>query len=136
MTKGEAIRFKKGSFKGKTGWIDNDGSIMEQMVQVYVENWNNKGQTKNAKVMKINIAPLHRPSPSSYAEAVIQQNPDIEDTLEKLCRNLAMCDIKKDGKGIMEVISNSLEQATEEQRKLGYKKRYRQVNFSSKKKDT
>jgi hypothetical protein len=130
MTKGEAIRFKKGIYKGKTGSIDNDAEGLDTMIWVYVDNWKGR-HTKHTKVKKSSIAQVHVEA-TSYAEAVIQQHPDIESTLDKLCLDLAMCGIHKDAKGIMELIHKRLEKATVEHSQLGYKKRYRHVDFDLK----
>jgi hypothetical protein len=132
MTKGEEIRFKKGTYLGKTGWIDNDALGLNAMVWVYVDNWKGDGRMKHTKVKKSSIAQMHR-EPTSYAEAVIQQNPDIEAKLDKLCLDLAMCDIDKDAKGIMEVIRQRLEKATVEHNLLSYKKKSRHIIFDTKK---
>ena len=135
MTKGEAIRFKKGTYLGKTGWIDDDGKALDAMVWVYVDNWNGDGHSiKHTKVNKSSVAYGDR-EPTSYAEAVVQQNPDIEDKLDKLCLNLAMCKIHKDEKGIMDLVHQRLVKATEKQNKLGHKQKFREVHFDLGKKD-
>jgi hypothetical protein len=59
--------------------------------------------------------------PTSYVEAVVQQNPDIKAKLDNLCRDLAMCSIYKDQSGIMQVVRKGLEKATVEHNQLGYK---------------
>jgi hypothetical protein len=133
MTKGEEIRFKKGTYLGKTGWIDDDAELIATMVWVYVDNWKGDGRIKHTKVKKSSIAQMHG-QPTSYAEAVIQQNPDIEAKLDKLCLDLAMCSIHKDGRGIMEVVRQRLESATLEHNELGYKKKFRHVDFDDSKK--
>jgi hypothetical protein len=133
MMKGEAIRIKKGTYIGKTGWIDADAKVLDTMVWVYVDNWNGDGRSiKHTKVKKSSISQKDR-EPTTYAEAVIQQHPDIDATLDKLCLDLAMCNIHKDEKGIMELVHQRLGKATDEHNKLGYKKKIREVNFDSKK---
>jgi hypothetical protein len=133
MTKGEEIRFQRGTYLGKTGWIDNDGTKLDTMVWVYVDNWKGDGRMKHTKVKKSSLAKKHL-VPSSYAEAVMQQNPDIEAKLDKLCRDLAMCSIHKDPNGIIELVRQGLQKASVEQDELGYKKKFRKVVFGSTKK--
>jgi hypothetical protein len=128
--KGDAIRFNKGTYLGKTGWIDAAGKGLDTMVWVYVDNWNVDGRSiKHTKVKKSSIG--HDREPTSYAEAVVQQNPDIDAKLDKLCLDLAMCDIHKDEKGIMELVHQRLVKATEDHNKLGYKQKFRRVQFDS-----
>jgi hypothetical protein len=44
MTKGEEICFQRGTYLGKTGWIDNEGTKLDTMVWVYVDNWKGDGR--------------------------------------------------------------------------------------------
>jgi hypothetical protein len=133
MTKAEEIRFQRGTYLGKTGWIDNDGTKLGTMVWVYVDIWNGDRRMKHTNVKKSSLAKKHL-VPSSYAEAVMQQNPDIKAKLDKLCRDLAMCSIHKDPNGIIELVRQGLQKASVEQDELGYKKKFRKVVFGSTKK--
>jgi hypothetical protein len=62
MTKGEAIHFKKGTYLGKTGWIDDDAKGLDTMVWVYVDNWKgNRCSIKHTQVYLVSFweLPIH-----------------------------------------------------------------------------
>jgi hypothetical protein len=88
------------------------------MVWIYVDNWKGDRHMKETNVKKLSLAKMHL-EPTSYAEVVVKQNPDIEAKLDKLCHDLAMCYIYKYQTGIMEVVRKGLEKATVEHNQLG-----------------
>jgi len=127
MTKGNAIRFVGGIYVGQTGWIDAEKKETPKQVSVIVDLGN--GKTKRTRVNKESV---EKPSeaPSCYAEAVMQQCPDIEKRMNKLCSELAKCKIAIDAWGIMEILNEKLHKATKKQASMGSKATYRQVVFT------
>jgi hypothetical protein len=97
---------------GKTGWIDNEKTETAKMIYVIVDL--GSGGTKRTQVNKDSVGKALR-TPSSYSQVVLQQCPNIEQKLNKLCLELAKCSIAIYAQGILDIIH----QAT-----------YRQVNFT------
>jgi hypothetical protein len=112
-SKGDPIRFIKGKYKGKTGWRNKDKESTRERLYVIVDLGNNK--LKATWVKKSSAKPAIQPRPTSYSEAVLQQCPDIEEKLEKLCAELAMCKIERDPNGILAIINVKLAEACETQ---------------------
>ena len=129
MKKGRAIRFILGHYAGKSGWIDEDKIPTESMFYVIV----NLGTSLRAtRVLKGSVGEEHKP-PTTYAEAMFQQNPDIEVTLRKLCGQLAKCSIlENDPEGLYRIVNKRLIEARERQDTLGSKGTYRRVQFQHK----
>jgi hypothetical protein len=127
MTKGRAIRFQDGKYFGKTGWMDADKRPTPKMYYVIVDLGD--GTLKSTKVMKTSVGNRHEP-PTSYAMAAIQQHPDIEKQITKLCRDLAECSIGRDAQGLFRILEKNLSEATETQDQMGSGARYRRVDFS------
>jgi hypothetical protein len=127
MTRGHQIRFVSGIYKGKTGWIDNDQKDTAKMRYVIVDL--GSGRTKKTRVNKESVGkPLG--TPSCYAEAVLQQCPDIEQKLIKLCLELAKCSIGIDAAGILGIFNKQLHKATNAQLSLGSTATFRQVTYT------
>jgi hypothetical protein len=53
MTKGEAFVSKEKLYLGNTGWTDNDGTKLDTMVWVYVDNWKGDGRMKHTKDVEV-----------------------------------------------------------------------------------
>jgi hypothetical protein len=73
------------------------------------------GTLKRTFVKKSSAKAATQSSPASYSQAVLQQCPDVEEKLEKLCAELAMCQIEKDPDGILNIIATKLAKAVETQ---------------------
>ena len=69
-------------------------------------------------------------SNATYAEAVLDQCPDLERKMIDLCRSLAKCDIQKDSRGIMDLFQVTMEEATEWQSAKGSRATYCQIKWS------
>lgn len=101
--KGKQVRFVAGKYGGKDGWIDASKEEGDDTVPVIV-NLGKKGE-KATFVYKSSIEYEMHGLPSSYAEAVLQQCPDLERKLVDFCRDLAKCDIQRDPAGILNIFS-------------------------------
>jgi hypothetical protein len=84
MMKGEAIRIKKGTCEGETGWIDADAKALDEMVWVHVDNWNGDGNSiKHTRVNKSSISQKDRePTTSEPRPRPAESFPDPWDSLE------------------------------------------------------
>jgi hypothetical protein len=87
--RGEEIRFVRGKYIGYTGWINLDGDETAVSIAVIVNGYKDKknGSTSNNKtttVRKDSVSSKAQPAPRSRAEAIMQQHPEIEQTMEKL----------------------------------------------------
>jgi hypothetical protein len=128
-TKGQKIRFIGGKYGGKKGWINADRPASEERTYVIV-NLKKKG-LRNTFVMDFSFAFEPTTEPASYARAVIQQCPDLDCALTKLCRDFAECSIKKDLPGFAVVLGEKLEEAAALLESKGSKARYRRIKFDS-----
>jgi hypothetical protein len=112
---------------GKKGWIDTEKPATTKMCYVIVD----LGQKeKKTRVRKESVRVEEDTKPSSYAQAALWQNPDIESKLDNLCQELAKCSIHQDANGIIAIIHSKLVEATTKQVSLGSKAAYRHVEFS------
>jgi hypothetical protein len=132
MKKGKAIRFTRGLYAGKSGWINDDKNATALMVYEIV---NLGTPVRSTRVLKGSVgeeqSPLH-----TYAEAMFQQNPDIEMTLIKLCQQLAKCNIMENNPaGLYGIVNTNLVKVSRRQAELGSKATYRQVEFHPHKKN-
>ena len=73
-------------------------------------------------------------NPTSYAEAVIDQCPDIEKMLVQLCRALAKCDVQRDEDGFKRVIAQKMDKAVKWQESKGSEAMHHCVNHIGNKK--
>jgi hypothetical protein len=125
--KGDTIRFVRGTFKGKTGWLNSEKGETSEQVYVIVDLGNRR--LKRTRVNKSSVKPLDSATrPSTYAEAVMQQCPDVEEKLDQLCGLLAKCKIEKDPHGLFNVLTAKLDEATRKQ-KAKPSSLYRDINF-------
>ena len=67
--------------------------------------------------------------PSNYAEAVFLQHAKISTLMDKLCDQLAMCEINAHDPNVMEIFSRRLEGAVQRQEEKGDDALWYQVNF-------
>ena len=125
--KGEEIRFIAGKYGGKSGWIDDSEDADENVTPVIVD-LGRKGE-KITFVHTWSFRRMNCDKPASYAEAVIEQCPDIEKNLVAVTRQLAKCDLKKDPHGFQTVVNQKLNEAQEWQESRGSKAMYRKINF-------
>jgi hypothetical protein len=128
---GERIRFIRGTYVGKTGWINNSKKETAKMVYVIVELEDGLKETRVAH------ASIARPAaePTSYGEATLQQHPDIDGMMDKLVCQLAKCHMSTQASAVnsafktTEIFCNKLFQAIATQQALGDKATWRHVHY-------
>jgi hypothetical protein len=125
--KGKAIRFIAGKYAGKKGWIDIDGKEGDATTAVIV-NQGKKGE-KPTYVEDLNFENEPTSPPSSYAEAVIQQCPDLQKLLVSTCRGFAKADIGLDPTGFSQILDRTMWEALNWQTSKGSKALYRKIEY-------
>ena len=126
--KGDEVRFIAGKHAGKSGWVNTEETADESITPVIV-NLGRKGEkTTFVYTSSIRLVSLQRP-PNSYAEAVIQQCPDIEKNLVTVTRQLAKCDIDRDPEGFQGIMNEKLDEARDWQLGKGSKAMYRKIKY-------
>ena len=128
MRKGKKIRFIAGKYARKDGWIDEAGESDEAVTSVIV-NLGRRGE-KSTYVYSSSFRIEEGEKPDCYAEAIIQQCPDIEKDLVGVCRKLAKCEIEKDEPGLLKVINKTMADAVKWQQDKGSKAYYRKIKYA------
>jgi hypothetical protein len=128
-TKGQRIRFVGGKYGGKKGWINLEKPAGEETTPVIV-NLKKKGE-KATYVYNYSFEIESTTEPSSYAGAVLQQCPDLDCALTKLCRDFAKCSIFRDYPGFAAILDRKMQDATELMESRGSRGLYRHIKFDS-----
>ena len=126
--KGPEIYFVSGKYVGKTGWLDLSEEADDETTPVIVD-LKKKGEEKVTFVYNDNWKRKPTTNPTYYAEAVIQQCPDVEVSLVSTARKLAKCDIGRDLEGFNKVITTKIHEAVDWQKKKGSKAMYRKIKY-------
>ena len=122
------MRFVKGAYKGKTGFLDSANNRRGDNVYVFVENG---GVMKHTFVKFTSIRSIP-PAPKTWAEAALQQVNGLEPLLVKLAAEFAKCDIQDHDHEIIEAISTEFQLAMKQQEELSKPTWYR-VRFGERK---
>jgi hypothetical protein len=128
--KGDEIRFVGGIYSGKTGWFNAAKNHTPCMFYVIVAL--DGGEEKATKVNKKSARLLSttEEEPSSFAEACLRQNPDIDASIDKLAQLLAQCGITVASEAEMgRILSERVAQACIAQNMKGNKATWRHVNW-------
>ena len=125
--KGDPIVFIAGKYGGKTGWINNAETEDDEILPVVV-NLGRRGE-KVTFVYQSSARRVNTESPRTYAEAVMQQCPDVEQSLVTVTRQLAKCDIRRDVEGFRALFQKKMEEAVDWQEAKGSKAYYRKINY-------
>jgi hypothetical protein len=129
VMKGKEIRFIGGKYGTKKGWINTDKEPGENTIPVIV-NLGKKGEWETY-VFEENVADEPTTRPSSYAEAVIQQCPDLDQALTKLARDFAKCSIHVDPNGFFLLVQKKVDEATKQHEAKGSKALYRNIKYTA-----
>lgn len=89
--KGTQIKFIGGKYQGHTGWCDPSKKSTTHYVPVIIKISNEEEIA--TRVKKTNVSTNLHEEPNTYEEALLQQHPDIEATMNKLVIALAKCRI-------------------------------------------
>ncbi len=125
--KGQEIRFVKGTYAGKIGWINKAQKKTKGDVKRHVIVLKDNGEEKATQTNKFSFRKPHV-APKTYEEAAIQQHFDMEKQMIKLAAMFAECAIV-DSKGATKIFDKEVRRAIKELNSQGSKARYRNVEF-------
>jgi hypothetical protein len=134
--RGEEIRFVAGTYVGYKGWIDNSRELTPASFPVIVHAFKKKdGSTvdKATTVRRTSVRSADISTPTSYAEAVMQQHPKIDHAMEKLCRQLAKCEMSDLGTSeysVLLMFTAKLQGAVAKQLSLGGDAEWKRVRYA------
>jgi hypothetical protein len=131
--RGAEIRFVAGTYIGHSGWIDNSKEETAKSTPVIVHAFKKKDggiADKATTVRKTSIHPASIPAPTTYAQAVIQQQPKIEQMMEKLCNKLAQCEVSHSEDAIYQVFHEKFKEAIAKQTALGVDAKWIRVRYT------
>jgi hypothetical protein len=131
--RGEEIRFIAGVYSGYKGWLDNSRDETTASVPVIVHGFKRKdGSTvdKAATVRKSSVCLAAIRPPMSYAEAIMQQHLKIDQMMDKLCRQLAKCELSTTDASIHTLFATKLQAAVAKQVALGGDAEWKRVHYS------
>jgi hypothetical protein len=131
--RGEEVRFVRGKYIGYTGWINRDGDETAVSIAVIVNGYKDKktGVTTNkaTTVRTESVRVKAQPAPNSRAEAIMQQHPEIEQTMEKLARQLAKCDLSPLSTSILQIFATKLQEESARQIAMGNRATWKRVQY-------
>ena len=128
--KGDEIRFIRGTYKGCTGWVDTANKLKRKSKMVWVV-VDDEDEEVHSRVWRTSIRESFQ-APATWAEAVVQQHPDIESAVIEVARLFASCSIlQEDEDSVFTLIDKEIRRAMWEREK----KTIRVVTFFRKKKD-
>jgi hypothetical protein len=128
-TKGDPIRFKRGKYKGQTGWRNDDREDTRHRTYVIVTLLDDT--EKETWVKRRSVAAPRGP-PTNYFEATLLQHPDIEGLVEQLCFEIARCSLGPQNQNvdpIYESIHDRLNEAMFAQAALGSRATWRMADY-------
>jgi hypothetical protein len=131
--RGDEIRFVAGKYIGYKGWLDATKDDTALSYPVVVSSFKKKdGSTVDlaTTVRKTSVCLDKEEAPVSYAEAIMQQHPKIEQLLMKLCKQLAKCELSFDDTSIHTVIAEKLREALALQLSLGSDAEWKRVRYT------
>lgn len=126
--KGDEIRFIAGKYSGKTGWINTSEVADDRVTPVIVDLGARRGE-KETFVFTGSFKRNENKPPTTYAEAVLQQCPDIERDFVMVSRKLAKCGLERDVVGFQKELTELMNDAVKWQREQGSKASYRKIYF-------
>jgi hypothetical protein len=127
--KGKEIRFIRGSYEGCIGWLDkaNKSKKKSKMVHVIIVDDDEEcDEEVHTKVWRSSFCERHK-APTTWAQAAVQQHPEIEKAVIEAAKLFASC-IIADEKSVMDYFAFEIERAQKENADQA-KKTIRAVEF-------
>lgn len=123
--KGDEVNFVGGTYLGLTGWRWKGKVDTPKMVSVIVrkEDGTEYGTRLKKDNVKVSTPPINR------VEAALDQHPDIEGQLDKLCKFFAQCAFDGEEKDLYVAITKRMQAAISRQRSEGLHASWREVIF-------
>src|SRR6056300_476718 len=116
--KGEEVRFLGSKHCGKIGWL-NDGKKTKSKKFVNVIIMEPNGDLIATRLAPFNVRKRHK-QPSNREEAMIQEDPDLENEIAAWCRKVAKYQISVTA--VTQIVEEELVEAGNYQLKIGNKK--------------
>jgi hypothetical protein len=133
--RGEEIRFVGGVYIGYKGWMDKSKDKTALSYHVVVKSFKKKDGSTIDLATTVRKTSVRRPAletpPASYAEAIMQQHPKVEQLLDKLCKQLAKCELSISDTSILTVIAAKLQAAMAAQIALGSDAEWKRVRYTA-----
>ena len=133
MRQGKAIWFIAGKYAGRKGWVDDDGKPSASTVAVIVLKKNKTFHSTYVFPESIRLDSDYA-NPTSHAEAVIDQCPDVKKALVQLCCAVVKCDMQRNTEGFKRVIAQKMDEAVKWQESKGSEAMCRRINHNGNKK--
>ncbi len=119
--KGEEIRFIRGTYKHCIGWIDtaNKSKKKKDKLVYVIVNDEDYGELVHAHVWRSSIREMHK-EPVTWAEAPVQEFPEIEDAVIEMARLFLSCvmENKESENSVMQLIAKEIRRAQTENLQL------------------
>lgn len=125
--KGESLRFVAGKYAGKRGWLDTSKEMGENTIPVIVD-LGKKG-LKKTYVYVTSARKEPTGPPKSYADAVLQQCPDLDKALTCFCRAFVKTGIEQDIDEFLKIIVGRLSEEARLLEEKGSKALYRRIKL-------
>jgi hypothetical protein len=132
--KGDRLVFVKGSYKGSRGWVDKLKGTTADCQYVIVEpKLPNRPHEKDTRVKKTSVKLVEAELQAvCFEEAILEQNPDIDEAFDKLVGLLASCqgvNVNKCGNALGVILMDRMHTASMAQLALGGKAKWRNVDW-------
>jgi hypothetical protein len=85
---GEPVRFKRGTYKGLEGFLNTTKTDTPFRVYVFIQL--EDGRWKRTHVLPTSLARPRTP-PTNWAEALVDQHPDIDGLIDNMCQEISHC---------------------------------------------
>lgn len=126
-TRGRPIRFVKGTYAGRHGWIDSSRRETKSFSQAVIVAASEDDVERCTRVLKSSFR-WEFQDPTSFEEAALQQHFDMEQTMIKLAQMFVECGIC-DNHQATELFKAELDIAATLQLQKGSSARWRDVTF-------
>lgn len=124
--KGTAILITGGKNVGKTGWYVHPHHETDHYVYVILV-------AKDKREYKVKVRKEYvtiQIEPSHYAEAIVAENPDLQEAINKVCRLLCKFEMGRgDPEAILEIIRMRFARLWAAEEKKGNKRVWRKVQY-------
>lgn len=125
----------KGKYAGMEGWLNtkkksNKNSFYRSVIVKLEDEDGEEERVKATRVKRNSIRDLWPTTITTYEEAALQQNPDIERAMIELAEMFAQCGVTSNN-GFLRLFDKELTRARTFQNKLGHKGRYRYIFFGN-----
>jgi hypothetical protein len=131
--KGPELRLTRGSYKGKTAWVDPYKKPTKEYIYVIILE-DDLVTEFTTRVKRTSVGKPLSP-PESYEEAALQQHPKILNKMDDLAKELAMCSIQAGNHNIHNIFEAMIVAHVKKQDDDNENAKYKKVIFKKKEDD-